>query len=42
MGESETFVRPMLFSDATDALSRVGVYIEVVGDGTVEGNLIPA
>jgi excisionase family DNA binding protein len=42
MGESETFVRPMLLSDATNALSRVGVYIEVVGDGTVEGNLIPA
>jgi hypothetical protein len=42
MGESETFVRPMLFSDATNALSRVGVYIEVVGDGTVEGNPIPA
>jgi hypothetical protein len=40
--QSESGPRPMLFVDAGTAHSPTGVYVEVIGDGTVEGNLIPA
>jgi hypothetical protein len=41
-GKGETLVRPMLFVDARGQFSHVGVYVEIIGAGTVEGNLIPA
>jgi hypothetical protein len=40
-GESQSSPRSMLFSDDRTTPTAVGFYIEVIGDGTVAGSLIP-